>query len=330
MKIAPLIGFPGRKLTQTTIKENLQDENVQLETLLAIEQRFRPDIIFTFMDLSVEAQAINLHVEFPEDDSPNVVEYPVGDNICLKKYETLDFETIFESSRMKLFANLVRKFKKASETKLSAYVIGPFSLAGLMAGATELMLSVVCEQQFLSCLLDFTNSLVIQYAQRLIDAGADYITILEPTAVMLSPKQFQDFVSPRISKLSSELSVPSILHICGDTTHLFSEFRKLKSIFGLSLDSDVDLRLAYERTRKTVIGNVNPVIIARASKQRIYREISALVRKMEGISDFVLSSGCDLPPETPLDNISLFWRIFSKFDSQKLSCASFSQVDVKC
>ena len=312
MKIAPLIGFPGRKLTKTTIKENLQNADVQLNTLLAIEKEFSPDIIFVFMDLSVEAQAIGLKVDFPEDDSPNVIEHPVHNEDMLRKYEKLNFNEIFETSRMRLFTDVVRNFKKQSSTELSAYVIGPFSFAGLMMDATSLMLAVITEPDFVSRTLNFTTNIVTEYAKRLTAAGADYITILEPTAVMLSPTQFDEIVAPQISAVTNNITVPSVLHICGDTTHLFEGMSKLDSVFGLSLDSDIDLRDAYEKTQKVVIGNINPVMVARACKEHILTEINARVEKMSGISNFILSTGCDLPPETPLENITLFRKAYSE------------------
>lgn len=169
MKIAPLIGFPGRKLTSTTIKQNLQNDTVQLKTLLAIEEKFHTDIIFYFMDLSVESEALGLKIDFPEDEAPSVIEHPVR-----------DLET-------------------------------------------------------------------------------------------------------------------------------FTQFKKLDSVYALSLDSDIDLGEAYNKTQKMVIGNINPVTVASASKEKITSEINSLTKKMEGISDFILSTGCDLPPETPIENISLFF-----------------------
>ena len=41
--------------------------------------------------------------------------------------------------------------------------------------------------------------------------------------------------------------------------------------------------------------------------EKITSEMNSLTKKMEGISDFILSTGCDLPQETPIENISLFF-----------------------
>jgi len=55
--VIPLLGAPGIKLTGTTLKQNLIDPSIQFKTLYKILERFNPDGIFPFMDLTVEAEA---------------------------------------------------------------------------------------------------------------------------------------------------------------------------------------------------------------------------------------------------------------------------------
>ena len=56
--VAPLMGLPGIHLTYKTVKENLENAEVQFETIKKLKERFEPDIVFPFMDLSVEAEAL--------------------------------------------------------------------------------------------------------------------------------------------------------------------------------------------------------------------------------------------------------------------------------
>lgn len=61
--VAPLMGLPGIQLTYTTVKENLENAEVQFETIKKLKERFEPDIVFPFMDLSVEAEALGLEIK---------------------------------------------------------------------------------------------------------------------------------------------------------------------------------------------------------------------------------------------------------------------------
>ncbi len=307
-KVAPLLGFPGRKLTETSIRENLVDADTQLQTLLAIEDRFNPDIIFPFMDLSVEAEALGLKVDFPQDESPNVMEHPVKDMSMLKDLAKRDFMDIFRNSRMGLFSDVIQRFKQDSSKPIGAYLIGPFTLTGMLIDINVAAISLITEPDFVRQVTEFSRGFVRSYAQQLEQSGADYLIFLEPSAVILSPEHFSEFISPSLEEIGGSTSKPAVLHICGNTTHLFSEMAELEHIWGLSLDSDIDPLLAWQRTKKVIIGNVNPVMVASRGGGEIGSAVRRLQALMGGIDDFVLSTGCDLPPETPLENVSAFMQ----------------------
>jgi uroporphyrinogen decarboxylase len=42
------------------------------------------------------------------------------------------------------------------------------------------------------------------------------------------------------------------------------------------------------------------------SPEKVYENTLDLRRKMKGHKNFILSTGCDLPPETPFENIEAF------------------------
>jgi uroporphyrinogen decarboxylase len=305
MKVAPLIGFPGRRLTGTTLKENLTSAGTQLRTLAEIDKMFDPDIVFIFMDLSVEAESLGLKIDFPDEASPTVIESPLENADHLEEFRQIDFT----SGRMQLFLDVVKGFKRVSAKELAAYATGPFTLACLLMGTNRAAASVLSDPLLLHGVMEFTAGLVAHYVHGLAESGADHIVILEPSSVILSPGQFRSFSFPYIERIFTGIDRGRVLHICGNTTHLFREMRDLGTVTGLSLDSAVNLGDAYRMTKKTVIGNVNPSIVCFGTHDDISREIDSLLKQMEGIPDFILSTGCDLPPETPVENILHFMRI---------------------
>jgi uroporphyrinogen decarboxylase len=51
-------------------------------------------------------------------------------------------------------------------------------------------------------------------------------------------------------------------------------------------------------------GNLDPTsVFYQGTPKSVKEEALALLRAMEGHANFFLSSGCDLPPGTPLENI---------------------------
>lgn len=75
---------------------------------------------------------------------------------------------------------------------------------------------------------------------------------------------------------------------------------------GLSLDHPVDLSVALEAVPEDmlVIGNVDPVgVMMEGGPSEVTEVAGSLLEKFGGERNFVLGTGCDLPIETPLENI---------------------------
>ncbi len=306
--VIPLVGVTGVKLTGTTIKENLTDSNVQYKTIKHIYNRFKPDGVFTFMDLTVEAESLGLEINFPENDTPSVREHSVRDKVALKKM-IANYKGI--SGRMEVFIDTVRKMAENIPVKKGAYVIGPFSLAGELCGVNNLLLNTIMYPEFTHDVIDFSIDVISDYTKKLFDAGADTVCVLEPTAMMLSAEQYTEFSRMPFQKLLKYVGhKPLILHICGNTTHLIPEMCK-SGACALSLDSVVDLQEIIQQIPPDIelIGNLDPVnIFLNGDKKLITKATKKLKEEMKGYPNFVLSSGCDLPLETPIENIDIFMQ----------------------
>ena len=101
-----------------------------------------------------------------------------------------------------------------------------------------------------------------------------------------------------------------ILHICGDTSHLVKNMCATGAQ-GLSLDSPVDLARAAREVDPDVvlIGNIDPVgVMVQETPEGVRRAVRALLDSMEPYENFILSTGCDLPYETPFENIDAFMK----------------------
>jgi len=82
----------------------------------------------------------------------------------------------------------------------------------------------------------------------------------------------------------------------------------------VSLDSEsagVDLCVAAGKMPKNtfVMGNINPTgVLLTGTPHEVGLEVAGLLQRMAPYPNFVLSTGCDLPQETPLENIDAFMQ----------------------
>ena len=79
----------------------------------------------------------------------------------------------------------------------------------------------------------------------------------------------------------------------------------------------VDLTEILEKVPKDVIimGNIDPVgVLKFGTPQSIRDNVLSLMEKCSKYSNFIVSSGCDIPPNTPWENIEAFFNAVDEFN----------------
>jgi uroporphyrinogen decarboxylase len=306
--VIPLLGAPGITLSKTTLRENLTNSEVQYKTLSMLIDKFSPDGIFPMMDLTVEIEALGSETNFPENANPSVAKPLIKNREDLKILKG-NWQGI--SGRMKVFIEVMEKIAKKYSIIKGGYVIGPFTMAGELMGANDIAMQAMLNPELVAELVNFSLEVISEYANALFNAGADAIAVLEPLAVILSSKKYKEFSLYPFKKLVSNLNnKPLILHICGNTNHLIKSMLDSGAV-GLSLDSVIN----FEELKKiippeiTLMGNLNPVkIFLQSTPDQVAEATKSLKESMKDTKNFILSSGCDIPLDTPLKNIEAFMK----------------------
>ncbi len=317
--VIPLIGFPGLNITGSTIKLAQQNYGEHFKVLKAIAETYKPDGIFPLMDLSVEANALGRYTIFPEQESATVIRDVFDtENLNSAKEINIAFDTRLQGyvetlklMRIGLPSNILR----------GAYVTGPYTLSALLMGADVAAIATVMNTDKLHTICQFMTEKILEYIRLLIASGAQMICILEPSAVMLGPEQFEQFSSQYVHQIieSCKFSgVSTIYHICGNTMHLVKKMAET-GVDALSLDSPetgVDLPAVAKMISSDVmvIGNINPVgSLLNGATEDVENDVLRLLKNMEPYTNFILSTGCDLPQEVPKENIHAFMETGRKY-----------------
>lgn len=312
--VAPLVGFPGLNMTGCTIKLAQQNHGEHFQALKAIAETFAPDIMFPLMDLSVEANALGRYTVFPQEESATVMKA----GFSLQEMARAEQVNIAFDSRLLGYVETVKLMSIGLADKIlkGAYVTGPYSLSALLMGADEAAMATVLRPDELHAVCRFTTERIQKYVRMLISAGAQVLCVLEPSAVMLGPDQFRAFSADYVHHLTESCKysgVATVYHTCGNTMHLVDQMVK-SGVNAVSLDSreagvDLPAVAAQVPSDVVIIGNVNPTgLLLKGRPADVEAEVGDLLRRMARYPNFVLSTGCDLPQETPLENIHAFMR----------------------
>ena len=311
--IAPLAGFPGCGLIGSSIKLTQQNHGLHFSCINSLFKLFAPDVAFMMMDLSVEANALGLPVRFPTHESSSVEKHPLENIHELDHYRRIN---ILQDARIHSYIKTMELTATALPKDIlkCAYIVGPVTLAGLLESAQRVATDSILEPERLSRLCEFSTELIQKYALAMVNAGADIICILEPTAAILGPNEFKRFSGNYVDRIMESYKyseVETIYHVCGNTMHLVKEMAST-GVTGLSLDAPetgVDMVKAAEMIPEDVIliGNVSPTrVLVDASVAEVKKVTTELLKDMRPYPNFILSTGCDLPPETPIENIKAF------------------------
>jgi uroporphyrinogen decarboxylase len=299
----PLIGVVAARLNNTKLKDNLLNTDIALESLSHATELLETEFAFCSMpDTSAFAESYGCTVKMPDDGSALITEHVVNTIDDLKRIE--------KSGPVRL-GRIGRNFRLITEM-ISRFTLlrgaldgGPFSLAAILGGVEPVSRKIIREPAFVERLVEFCTGISIMFAQSMVAAGVDAIILGDPTAGLLSPKQYEKFAGPYVKQVVDSVDVPVILHVCGKTSHIIEQMCAT-GVQGISIDTPVDLPSIASRIPREVaiIGNLDPVgPVLNGTPEEAAVATQKLLDSMSGVPNYMFSTGCELPLETPLENI---------------------------
>ena len=173
-----------------------------------------------------------------------------------------------------------------------------------MAEALE---ATLAQPETILSLLERVTPFLIDYALEFKRIGAAGVVVAEPAAGLLSPRGLARFSTPFLSRIveaAQDESFAIVLHNCGaKLVHLDRILEAGADICHFGAPMDLPAALARAGSRAVICGNVDPTFIHAGPPVAVHAEASRLLRAAAGNRSFVLSSGCDLPPGTPIENV---------------------------
>lgn len=268
--------------------------------------------------LSVNYRIDGIPVAFGAESTYDPTGIPIVKNPVLKELSdisSLDLENLrFENdinAQIAFDAVQIIQEQLNDEVFTGVGFMGPFTTAANLAGTTKVLKAMRKDPEGLHRLLDFAADATIEVGRKFVENQIG-IGLAEPTASLVSPSQFREFVIPYYVKVMNQWkewgSRGAGFHICGDTSRLLETFPEME-IRGVSIDSAVDISYAKKIVgdKLSIMGNVSPIEILEGSKESIHQ---AVVRCFSQCWDnpcgFTIAPGCDIPVAAPLANIDAY------------------------
>jgi uroporphyrinogen decarboxylase len=317
-KALPVMTYPGLEFTKKNISDIVTNGQDHYECIAALAKKFPNAGTVILMDLSVEAEAFGSKILFSKDEVPTITAPLVTSS---KEINNLKVPFVGEGRTGEYLKATSLAAKNINDRPVFGGMIGPYSLAGRLFDITGMMTFVLMEPEAARQLLYKSKEFLKEYALAFKKAGANGIVIAEPAAGLLSAEMCDNFSSFYVREIVDYVQDDSfmvILHNCGNTNEQVETMLSTGAM-GLHFGDAVDMMDILPQVLQDVIvlGNISPSdVFLNGTPSTMRREVLSLLEKTASYKNFVISSGCDVPPGVPFENIQAFYEALEEFNTR--------------
>lgn len=312
-----IMTHPGIEAIGHTTREAVTDGEIHYQAIKNVLDTYNTMACTVIMDLTVEAEVFGAEILMPEHEIPNVTGRLVCDEESVNK---LDIPAL-DSARVPEYLKANRLAVENIGKPVFSGCIGPFSLAGRLYDMSEIMVGIYIDTETIKVLLDKCTRFIINYCKAFKALGATGVIIAEPAAGLLSNDECMEFSSKYVKEIVDAVQDDDfvvILHNCGNTGQCTDAMVKTGA-GALHFGNAIDMKKALDECPETVLvmGNLNPVeLFKQSTPEQVYDDTISLLEKTSSYRNFVISSGCDMPPGVPSENIKAFFKALTDYNAE--------------
>lgn len=275
---------------------------------VAAFRRYGHDALFVFTTTSTLAEAMGTKMRFLDEDAPQIERPLLEDWSSMGRIHLPDPT---RDGRLPVYLEATERLvaELGTETLVTTVLAAPFTTAAALRPVELFVKDLYRNKAQVHELLEVSLQAALRFLDEIIKRKGLPV-VVEPigSGALVSPRTFKEFVAPYLKRMSDHIhgyGLPAVLHICGNTRPSWAGMAE--SGFDLwSLDAPIDLAEAVERFGKSacLIGNVSTTTLLKGSREDVDREARVACEKALGNpGGFVLGSGCEIPFETPPENL---------------------------
>ena len=313
----PVLSFPAIQKMGITVKELIMSSDLQAQAMKLVADAV-PDAAasVSMMDLSLEAEAFGSKIRCSDMEVPTVIGSIVEDE---DEADDLKVPELGKG-RTQIYVDAIGKAVQLIQDRpVFAGTIGPFSLAGRLLGVGEAMALCLEEPDMVHTVLEKATEFLIRYINAYKAVGANGVLMAEPLAGILSPGLEEEFSCEYVKKIVEATQDEEFLtsyHNCGNNTPLQTRSLSQNGCRLMHFGNAADMAALLENLPEDVLvmGNVDPASQFRSGTPESVKSATiSLMQKCASHRNYIPSSGCDIPPMSPWENIMAFFEGINEF-----------------
>lgn len=305
-------GLWSFRQTGLKIEDITKDPGLFGEALAGLFVQLDTDIIFAGSGLnSFPAEAIGGEIAFREGQAPLLSHSVIQKAEDARHFEEIDINASPNSLALGEVIAVLRK--RLSDRFLCATSWGPFTWGMILCDWNILQEKAATDRAFIREVCDLGVRLSWAFYKPLIDRGLiDGISIPDGAVTLIPADLYQDVIIPserKLFDLAKQHGIKCFLHQCGKISPQIALYPETGADC-VSIDTGASIGEAYAiySGRLVTAGNVDVInTIFGGDPAGICKEVLACVSEIaDPLQNYILMPSCDLPAETPLQNVREF------------------------
>jgi uroporphyrinogen decarboxylase len=296
-------------LSGVSLGDYLRDGELLANCQMKALARYGYDSVFALMDTSVETEAVGSRLAFRSGMYPYVRDYALTD---AAEIDRLNVPDPAKSGRMPELLKAARILRREvrDEVLVVGCVMGPLTVAQQLMGPEKALFLAIDEPGLFGRVLDFGVDVAVSFGLAQLEAGAHLVLVFDPSAspAVVPPGFFREFELPRLKRIFTALksggSLANWLHIAGPAETIFPYYPEA-GVELANFDYCVASRKARDILPRTCLdGNIKPLSFVDETQDEVAAQADRLLELFGNSGGFILSSGCEIPPESKPENVA--------------------------
>ncbi|SHI53285.1 uroporphyrinogen decarboxylase family protein [Parasporobacterium paucivorans] len=314
----PVLTFPSVGFMNMTVEELVSSSDNLANGIKIIADKVDMPAALGYMDLSIEAEAFGANTVYSANEVPNITG-SIADTE--EAAEALKVPEVGAGRTGKSIEAIAKARKLITDKPLIAGTIGPFSMAGRLMGVSNAMIFCYDEPDLCHILLRKSTDFLIKYILEFKKAGADAVLIAEPLAGILSPSLCQEFSTDYIKEIVEAVQDEDFIllyHNCGNEAVRLIDVILDTGCKAYHFGDAIDMADMMPHIPADILamGNLKPAYFRNSTTEEIRQETLNLLEKCGKYPNFLISSGCDVPPTAKWENVEAFFDAAAEFYSK--------------
>ncbi len=310
--VLPIVHTALARIANVSLGQYFNDADAMADVTVQSAERFGLDGVQLTLGVVAEPEALGAYVEKPKDGAPVLKEYLLHD---LSHLNDLRGRPVSQGGRLPMYHAAVAKV--VSEIGDRVFVIstlrGPLNIAAQLRGVEQILIDMIERPEDALRILEFTTEIAVQVSQASLESGAHAVMFGEATCSpnFISPAMYRRFVQPLHTQLMSRVKEMGWryagLHVCGNIRPILEDLIATGAgLVDVDYQVDASEAVALANGRVALRGNLDPSsLFYLGTAEEVSQRTKTLCKDVSG-TRWIMSSGCDIPPGTPAENIVAF------------------------